>query len=186
MSEELINETLDENLSESVTEIISDELVYDEAIEDSSEELNANIILLTKEGREKYPRTIAEAIAVIYRAKFLSTILKEQDSLNSDFENRIGGIEKNLDVLLGNDNGSVIDTVNSAINDFANKMTENGFVDTFKELVDYVAEHGAEFSALVGSVESLGKSHNSLYEDFNELKKMTYKITQSNYPNILN
>lgn len=48
--------------------------------------------------------------------------------------------------------GSVAQTVTDAINDFATKLSDNGDIDTFKELVDYVAKHGSEFSGLVGEV----------------------------------
>ena len=44
--------------------------------------------------------------------------------------------------------------VDNAINEFAADVNNNEFVDTFKELVDYAAEHGSEYSELIGVVEN--------------------------------
>lgn len=55
-----------------------------------------------------------------------------------------GNITKNTEAIAklnGNDTveGSVDKKIKDAINDFATKATDNGTIDTFKELVDYVA-----------------------------------------------
>ena len=48
--------------------------------------------------------------------------------------------------------GSVAKSVKDAINDFATKATDDGTINTFKELIDYAATHGSEYSALAGDV----------------------------------
>ena len=48
--------------------------------------------------------------------------------------------------------GSVKKTVNDAINDFASKISEDGTVNTFKELVDYVAEHGSQYTDAIADI----------------------------------
>lgn len=53
--------------------------------------------------------------------------------------------------------------VDNAINEFASDINNNEFVDTFKELVDYAAEHGSEYSELVGIVD--GKSDKSYVDN---------------------
>lgn len=59
-----------------------------------------------------------------------------------------------IDVLNGGDtvNGSVAKSVKDAINDFATKMSEDGTVNTFKELVDYVAAHGSEYTDAIADI----------------------------------
>lgn len=64
-------------------------------------------------------------------------------------------VQENTDALVvlnGTGEGSVVKTVNDAINEFASKMSDDGTVNTFKELVDYAAEHSAEIVELVGEV----------------------------------
>lgn len=66
-------------------------------------------------------------------------------------------IKKNADaigILNGTETveGSVKKTVNDAINDFATKISEDGTVNTFKELVDYVAEHGSQYTDAIADI----------------------------------
>lgn len=50
--------------------------------------------------------------------------------------------------------GSVDKKVADAINDFATKVSEDGIVNTFKELIDYAATHQGEYSTLSGEVQA--------------------------------
>lgn len=50
--------------------------------------------------------------------------------------------------------GSVDKKVADAINDFATKVSEDGTVNTFKELIDYAATHQGEYSTLSGEVQA--------------------------------
>lgn len=66
-------------------------------------------------------------------------------------------IKKNADaigVLNGGDtiDGSVAKSVKDAINDFATKVSKDGTVNTFKELVDYVAAHGSEYTDAIADI----------------------------------
>lgn len=61
-----------------------------------------------------------------------------------------------VDTLNGTGTGSVEDRITAAINDFATKVSDDAVVNTYKELIDYAAEHGAEFTTLVGTVTALG------------------------------
>ena len=42
--------------------------------------------------------------------------------------------------------------ITAAFNDFATKVSDDGVVNSYKELIDYAAEHGSEFTELVGVV----------------------------------
>lgn len=59
-----------------------------------------------------------------------------------------------IDVLNGGDtvNGSVAKSVKDAINNFATEISEDGTVNTFKELVDYVAAHGSEYTDAIADI----------------------------------
>ena len=67
-------------------------------------------------------------------------------------------VQENTDALVvlnGTGEGSVIKLVNDAINEFATKMSDDGTVNTFKELVDYAAEHGTDFGNLIVEVNAI-------------------------------
>lgn len=49
--------------------------------------------------------------------------------------------------------GSVDKKIADAINDFATKVSEDGTVNTFKELIDYASTHQGEYSTLSGEVQ---------------------------------
>lgn len=68
---------------------------------------------------------------------------------------RIKANEDAIGVLNGTGEGSVTKAVNDAINDFATKATENGTIDTFKELVDWVAGHPDIVNGLTGDINKL-------------------------------
>lgn len=68
---------------------------------------------------------------------------------------RIKTNENAIGVLNGTGEGSVTKAVNDAINDFATKATENGTIDTFKELVDWVAGHPDIVNGLTGDINKL-------------------------------
>lgn len=58
---------------------------------------------------------------------------------------------------LENDEGyqkaaEVKSAVDSALNDFAEKVSDDGVVNTYKELVDYAAEHKGEAAAMAGDI----------------------------------
>lgn len=60
-----------------------------------------------------------------------------------------------IEVLVGTGEGSVVKLIDNAINEFANKLTDDDTVNTFRELVDYAAEHSSEIIQLIGEVEAV-------------------------------
>lgn len=67
-------------------------------------------------------------------------------------------VQENTDALVvlnGTGEGSVDKKVSDAINEFATKISDDGTVNTFKELVDYAAEHGADFGNLIVEVSGI-------------------------------
>lgn len=90
-------------------------------------------------------RTVAQAIEdAKTAATYDDTGVKELIKNNKDA----------IDVLNGGDTieGSVAKSVKDAINDFSNKISDDGTVNTFKELVDYVAAHGSEYTDAIADI----------------------------------
>ena len=70
-------------------------------------------------------------------------------------EGKITTLEGAVETLNGTGAGSVKATVDAAINKFATDVTDNNVVDNFKELVDWVAEHGPEAAEMAGAIKTL-------------------------------
>ena len=57
-----------------------------------------------------------------------------------------------IEVLNGEGEGSVKKSVDDALNKFATDVTNDNVVNSYKELVDYVAEHGPEAAEMAGNI----------------------------------
>lgn len=67
-------------------------------------------------------------------------------------------IKKNADaigVLNGSGEGSVDKKITDAFNDFATKVSDDGVVNSYKELIDWAATHGAEAATMAGEITAL-------------------------------
>lgn len=67
--------------------------------------------------------------------------------------------------------GSVDNKIAKAINDFAVNISDDGTVNTYKELIDYAATHGAEFTELVGEVTNNTAAINNNARDIDALQE---------------
>lgn len=65
---------------------------------------------------------------------------------------RIVANEQAIETLNGVGEGSIQKSINDAIDSFANKLTDDGTVNTFKELVEYAAENASDLGALIQRV----------------------------------
>lgn len=70
---------------------------------------------------------------------------------------RVQALEGNIDALNGdaNTDGSVLKIVKDEINAFATNVSDDKVVNTFKELVDYVANHGGEAATMAADIADL-------------------------------
>lgn len=59
-----------------------------------------------------------------------------------------------IEVLNGAGEGSVTKTVNDAINEFAASVSDDGTVNTIKELTDWVATHGPEAAEMAAGIQA--------------------------------
>lgn len=117
------------------------------ALENGQVKTNADAItaINTKIGTIPDGKTVAQAI--------------EDAKADATYDDKeVRGLIKNnkdaIEVLNGGDTieGSVAKSVKDAINDFATKVSEDGTVNTFKELVDYVAAHGSEYTDAIADI----------------------------------
>lgn len=81
-----------------------------------------------------------------------------------------------LEVLTKDGEGSVQNQINAAINDFAEKISDDGTINTFKELVDYAAENGAELDALLLELEEIEQNNQNLEKEIVLLKEEDVRL----------
>lgn len=75
-----------------------------------------------------------------------------------------------IEVLNGVGDGSVKQSIDNAFNEFAANVTNDDVINTYKELIDYAAEHGPEFTALVGKVDTIETDVGELDTDLSNYK----------------
>lgn len=78
-----------------------------------------------------------------------------ENELASALKTTITKLSTDVGALTGTGNGSVTKTVNDAIDDFATKVSNDNTVNTLKELVDWVAEHGEDAGEMVKAIQDL-------------------------------
>ena len=97
-------------------------------------------------------------IGTIPDGKTVAQAIEDAKAAATYNDTEVRGLIKNnkdaIDVLNGGDTieGSVAKSVKDAINDFSTKISEDGTVNTFKELVDYVAAHGSEYTDAIADI----------------------------------
>lgn len=104
----------------------------------------------------------AEAKTVVAYAKELADKAQsdatyddtEVRGLISDNADAIDELESAVETLTGEGEGSVKKTVDDAINKFATDVTNDGVVNSYKELIDYVAAHGPEAAIMAANIEA--------------------------------
>lgn len=99
---------------------------------------------------------------------------------------------KAISILNGTSDGSVDKKISDAFNSFASNLSNDGVVNTYKELVDYAAEHQSETAAIVSDITKLKSDvgtlpvgENNLSDYITEIKENLSKKTQTNADNIL-
>ena len=83
---------------------------------------------------------------------------------------KITANEEAIAILNGTEEGSVVKTVDEAINKFATDLSDDGVVNTFKELVDYAAAHTSEIGEIVRDVEQNTTDIGTLNADVSTIK----------------
>lgn len=60
-----------------------------------------------------------------------------------------------IETLNGTGVGSVKKQIDDAFNDFATKVTDDGVVNSYKELIDWAASHGSDATEMAASIQAL-------------------------------
>ena len=83
---------------------------------------------------------------------------------------KITANEEAIAILNGTEEGSVVKTVDEAINKFATELSDDGVVNTFKELIDYAAAHTSEIGEIVRDIEQNTTDIGTLNTDVSTIK----------------
>ncbi|MBD5306632.1 MAG: hypothetical protein HDS14_03260 [Bacteroides sp.] len=70
----------------------------------------------------------------------------------------VANLSGKIDIINGSGTGSISKAITDAFNDFATKVSDDGVINSYKELIDWAAEHGgeaAEMTAAISNIESL-------------------------------
>lgn len=82
----------------------------------------------------------------------LTTRMDTAEGKITALESKAAANEAAIGVLNGDGAGSVKKKIDDAFNDFATKISDDGVVNTYKELVDYCATHSADAAKMAGDI----------------------------------
>ena len=131
-----------------------DKAKWDAAAAKAHEHANkAELDLIASGDKAKWDKAVSDLAAVV--ADYLKTSDKEAlEALIEALDGRVTVNENGIATLNGNASveGSVDKKIADAINAWAATVTDDGKINTYKEALDYIAAHGAEYTALLGNV----------------------------------
>lgn len=87
--------------------------------------------------------------ALAYKAQVSKSDLDQ--ALQTVIDNNTAAIE----TLNGTGVGSVKKAIDDAFNEFATNVTDDGVVNSYKELIDWAAEHGGDAAEMAASIQTL-------------------------------
>jgi uncharacterized protein YycO len=146
----------------------------DASINDINEALD-NVTETFEKYKESNDATVSENADGVLRnsekiAEIKGDYLKKTDK--TELQDSITQVTKKADdnaadikILKEDGEGSIKHSIDTAFNEFAAKISDNGLVDTYKELIDYVDKHGPEFATLVGEVGVINGNVGKVAED---------------------
>lgn len=109
----------------------------------------------------------------------IDTLQSEMDAV----EAKAAANESAIGVLNGEGAGSVKKQIDDAFNDFATKISDDGVVNTYKELVDYCATHSAEAAEMAGDIQANATAISELEQFVGTLPEGTQAATVIAYVN---
>lgn len=96
--------------------------------------------------------------ALAYKAKVSQADLEAALTavINAKAESsEVNTISNKIDVLNGTGTGSVKKAIDDAFNDFSTKVTDDGVINSYKELIDWAAAHGGDAAEMAASITQL-------------------------------
>ena len=112
-------------------------------------------------------KTAIEAIQGDYLTSTDKTQLEDDISKVSE---KVTANASAIEILNGEGDGSVKQSIDNAFNEFAANVTNDNIVNTYKELIAYAAKHGPEFTELVGEVDSIRVNIGEVATDLSDYK----------------
>ena len=103
---------------------------------------------------------VGAVVAININSKWVAHMIEDDYNVTpicgcgDNLENQIDSLEAEIATLKGTGDGSVQKTVNDALDEFASKVSNDGVINSYKELIDYASTHGGEFTTLVGKVDT--------------------------------
>lgn len=119
--------------------------------------------------------TQAEADIDAIEADYLKAADKEA------LQTQITSNKNAIDTLNGSGDGSVDAKITAAFNEFSTKVSDDNVVNTYKELIDYAAAHGAEFTELVGKVTANENAISALSDKVGSIPDSSSQSTVTGY-----
>lgn len=89
---------------------------------------------------------------------------------------KIGVLENKMD---GKGEGTVDSKIDAKINEFANQISDDGTVNTLKELITYVANHGSEVETIVSDITTLQNAIDKKVDKVNGMGLSSNDFTDS-------
>lgn len=123
-------------------------------------EAASGLYALIEAAKKQADKGVADAKAADDKAQSAQNDLDALEAVvgaddTAGLRKRIKANEDAIGVLNGTGEGSVDKAVKDAIDDFASKVTDDGTINTFKELVDWVAKHPEVAQGLTTEINAL-------------------------------
>ena len=172
VSQSVTDKAVDITVPTKVSDLLNDEgyikeyidTQYEVSASASSDGSSASIDLKTKGGVSAGSVGIkADGAASVSVVGNDITISTEQYD-DTELAGKVASNTAAINTLNGTGDGSVKKAIDDEFNAFAAKVSDDGVVNTYKELVDYAATHSAEFTELVGVVSTNEAALNALKE----------------------
>lgn len=122
---------------------------------------DASLEALTKrvDAAENNVSTLSGKVGTVPAGKTVVQMIEDAQTAATYDDTAVkADIKKNADaigVLNGSGVGSVDKKITDAFNDFATKVSDDGVVNSYKELIDWAATHGAEAATMAGEITAL-------------------------------
>ena len=140
-----IDGTVKKYIDDKTSGIVTDASMKDLTQRVDAAETNVNA-LSGKVGTVPAGKTVVQMIEEAQTAAtYDDTAVKADIKMNADA----------IGVLNGSGVGSVDKKITDAFNDFATKVSDDGVVNSYKELIDWAATHGAEAATMAGEITAL-------------------------------
>lgn len=101
---------------------------------------------------------IKDLAALAYKANIsadeLDAALKAVIDAKAE-SSEVSTLSGKIDTLNGTGSGSVSKAITDAFNDFATKVSDDGVVNSYKELIDWAAEHGGEAAQMTAAITNI-------------------------------